>query len=524
MKFFKFLALLLGVGLIAAPVILVFGFIKDDTTVEVERAPFGDVETFANKKIHYSIENTQTTSKVNLSITQDELNGFIQYIQDTYVPDVAKDYVKQGYILIDGTNYNFYIEVTTPIFNTRVVLETTLDYKEVDDDNAFFFKINKFGVGKLLGDGTFSTSIGKMFIKSEDINKGAADAGFHINVDLENLSITYKMSDLYNDVKTKMKTDNSSLILDIADLIISEKLVGFNFDSSIQVDLNANKFHSNPQLAYPAYDKDLHLTQHCDQIDTLLNANIITKDDIQDVYLYLVNGYEPIEERIQDKVRPLNLTSIGITDNEAYDGEHLAQAEAFDSLILDQVEITDLMTTGHVANVKEQELSQKLCANGLLGTGYFTTIEEDGVKKTNYVALSDLYTNIYDNKLVLTASLSINGYMTQLYVETTALQPQAYSLPLRFDTLAFGEITPSESLTNFLFTFLENVSANFDWFSCRASDKSMSLEFLPIIEESSYKDLIKTAVSTYGGNLKIALHGADLADENGYLELGIPTA
>lgn len=525
MKFFKILALLLGVGLIAAPIILVFGFIKDDTTVEVDKVPFNDFQEFGNKKIFYSIDKTQETSKVKLSVSQEELNGFLSYIQDTALPAQAKDYIKQAYILIDGTNYNFYIEVTTPILNTRVVLETTLDYKTADEDGAFYFKINKFGVGKLLGDGTFTSSISKMFVKSEDVNKAASDAGFNFKVDLDNLSISYKVSDLYNDVKSKMQNEGSDIVLDVIDLLITEKLFTFDFNNSIQLDLNADKFHANAKYAYPAYDKDLHMNQHCDQIDTLLNANIITKEDTQDMYLYLINGYKPVSDSIKNKVKTLDLTSIGITNNEAYNGENLAQDEAFDTLILDQVDITDLLNTGHIANVNEKDMSAKLCANGLIGTGYLTTIEEDGVKKTNYVTLSDLYTNIFDDKLIFTASLSINGYTTQLYVDTTALEPQGYSLPLKFETLAFGDVTPSESITNFIFTFLENVSQEFDWFKCKAADKSLSLEFLPIIQESSNSAMMIAAVeASESKTLDISLHGTNLADENGYLSLGLPQA
>ena len=44
----------------------------------------------------------------------------LQYLQDEYVPTQASEYLKQFYVLIDGTNYDFYVEVKTPFFNTRI--------------------------------------------------------------------------------------------------------------------------------------------------------------------------------------------------------------------------------------------------------------------------------------------------------------------------------------------------------------------------------------------------------------------
>ena len=523
MKIFKILLLVFGVAIIAAPVVLIYGFIADDTTVDVERVEFTNFESFGNRELYYALENTQTTAKANLSVSQEELNGLLQYLQDEYVPTQASEYLKQFYVLIDGTNYDFYVEVKTPFFNTRITLQTTLDYIPVDEDDAFYFKINKFGAGKLLGDGTLTTSITNMFIKDQDINNAAANAGFNINVDLKNLSITYKVNDLFNDVKEKMgHSDDSMILADIAELIIGEQLIDFNFDSSINVGLKLEKLHENEDYVYLPYEKDLHLTQHSDQIDTLLNANIITNENIQDLYLYLINGYKAVSDEIQTKVQPLDLTSIGITNNEEYNGEGLYQETELDSLILDQIEISELISSGHIADVNERDFTTKLCANGLLGTGYFVTIEEDGTKKTNYVALSDLYVNMLDNKMIFNASLSINGYKTQLYVDTTALDPVAYSLPLKVDTIKYGNITPSEAITDYLFTFLEGVASGFDWFSCNASEKTLSLEFLPIINESSHATLIKEAVSERGGNLVLKLHGENLTSEDGYLEIGLP--
>ncbi|MBP5693952.1 MAG: hypothetical protein J6X03_00640 [Bacilli bacterium] len=524
MKIFKIIALLLGVAVIAAPFVLVYGFIADDTTVEVERDDFTDFADFTMDTAYYAVENTQSTGKVNLEITQEKLNGLLGYIQDNFVPEQAKEYIKQAYVLIEDNNYDFYIEVTTPFFNTRVSLLTTLDYIPVDEQDAFYFKINKFGVGKLVGDGTFSTSIAGMFIKSEDINNALASAGFSINVDLNNLSLTYKIQDLYNDVKAKMQMEESSIFMDIADLLMTEQLVGFDFDSSIKINLNADRLHENTSYSYLPYEKDLHLTTHSDQIETLRAQNIITDEQTNDVFLYLVNGYDIVSDSIKNLVDGKDFSSIGITDVQAYDGEGLSQESALDTLILDQIDIGNIISTGHLANVYEQDLTTKLRANGLLGMGYLINVDENNQKKTNYLALSDLYLNIYNNKLVFTVNLSINGYKTQLCIDTTSTGPQGYSLPLTVDHIYFGNVTPSEPITDYLFGFLEGVSENFEWFSCNASTRTMSLEFEPIIDESSNATLIKSIVESTGGSLNLSLHGTDLADEHGYLSIGVTIA
>ena len=172
-----FLCSILGLALILVGLSYALFFDSATKTTDVR-------DNFANEQVVQevlvdSFDNTSTKKAVSIELTENVID---QLLYNTGIENASKwDALKTSlYCTIDDNNYNFYLQLTVPLFKTRAVIQTTLEENENSD---FIFTIKDIKLGRLGLYNIVAGVIPESAIKTvEDKMK---EAGLEVKIDLK---------------------------------------------------------------------------------------------------------------------------------------------------------------------------------------------------------------------------------------------------------------------------------------------------------------------------------------------------
>ena len=468
-KFFKGLLITLVV-LIILPIALLFIFVFDTGKMAVNYDETFTQQAMTERLVVDSLDHTVDNKQIRFSITEDDINNYIHAaIKDNdklnkYLTQLAIDIKEDSYVLnVSGKAY---------FFETRAKLTTTLSKETVvsadGEKEAFVLTVNKMTLGRLTKLKEVISFFLSRFINNETVD--ALTAAIHMHADLKNSKLFIYTEDLREMINKGISGGSGSsdfyfsFINDFLDLnlinidfyggeslsidVNLQRLTGNDYDASLgeNVYYPMNYENTTTKLTINGEEKKLSLDVIREALASLMNQQLITKNDLNAVSDYLFNGYNG------SNAPSANLTSIGIPVKETYKGFNLVTSESIDEIFKNAISTFDgyslSLNSFDIAKLKESEINLFMKTQSALGNKFFLQREvADSQNKINYIALDNAYMNLYDDAAIISVGLNINGLetWTTLKMAADTTNTDTHKLVYKPAGLYFGK--ESEKLT-----------------------------------------------------------------------------
>ncbi len=498
-----------GLVLTAAGVAGTYYALSDNGTKELnidENFSFGDM---ASRVIVDCLDYTTAQEQIKISVTEDDLNNIIYWgLKQANMQD--NQYLTKVYCDINGNNYDFYADLNGVIIKSRVKIATTLG--ESEDGKSFIFSIKDVKVGKIGGLFRPAVAMFSSYIDQDQINEFFENAGLSLKLDKDQYALTYNKKDLMNDLQKFMKGTDTSTLFEIIDVLTTNDLVEFGYDTANFLDLNVNL----NKLAYNdlVTDDSDHLKIRADEVTTICKNNILSlvehkvinpdEANLDLLFSFLMKGYAAMTDSQKSELAGYDLSSIGIPVKETYIPQYASNFEIdpnetalFDTMQGRIMDLKSLISNDEEDN-KEVTLLYETDLNNYIASrnisdGKMLLKRHDGENyKLNYIVVDNFYTNIYksgtEQLAELVCKINLNGYHTSLTFESNATieNNEALTFHVKEGGVAYGAVHAPELEERFFKVLSDALQSNNEntQIEANAQNRTITIKFTGMIDKA----------------------------------------
>ena len=354
-------------------------------------------------------------------------------------------------------------------------------------------------------------------INDKQIEEYFSSIGLHVNSDIANRRLYYKLSNFITDTKALIKQQkNYDLFSNILNFSSRYHLINSSFfnNDALKFSLELDNFTNNKELETKEKETNLDINPYLDKLAKLVNGKIIELNKDEDVFNYLIFGYDYLNDENKKYISSLDLTSIGILNNELYKGIIFIPSESLMDLLSNQIKInTDKIS---LAKIDENMINDYLKSKSIIGQSYLLKKYQDGGYAYNHISIDDFYINMMDNKVIINIGVSINGLNTIIIICFDAQkETKNNQLTLKYNQMYYGNLKAEDSFSDIIFNLLEKELKNDSFINVNVTDKEISFNLNNILDEKS-----KLIIDSLGKNISLSINGKSIND-NGYINLSV---
>lgn len=479
-------AIVLILILLALPIILIYGFVYDGYQSNKKYDDNASISEMVNRALFNSIEKTANTGCVDFYLEEDDINSYLHtaFSGTTSESEIDLSYLNNYYIETKNGKSRVYFELDFSWFKTR--LSATIEIEYIKDSEPYLqFGISEIKIGKLGNFYNFFVKQLSPYISFNDIAESFKNAGFNITYQQENNRFIYKINHLKDDI--------AFLLSQSDDELVNSFLFAFFIQSTTLFVQKDNVFLGLTSDLSP-YHVDTSSIGVCDvpsyvaKLETLLVNELINESEVEDIYYFLLNGYEKCSKRVQELVRVKNLTTIGINDVLNYSGTKNEFLSNSYDLIYDS--ITSSTTLDGVLSF--ESLTSYLRSSDLYGNAYFI-IENNAI---NHLSINDCSIYYGDkNEITLHCGLSVNGYQISANLNFIHANRNNQTI-FTFDDATLGNVSLEDGMIDLLFQLLNNnLKDNNEYIVCNQSSRTLTIDFQKFLEDSQLGGTVQTLTS-----------------------------
>jgi hypothetical protein len=485
------------------------------------------------REANNGLDDTKDTGMISVALTQDDLNEMLYLASKSTASTASTTFAtsdssastasssststatastaKKSLVTLQGVkvtinsdSYTFEVGATMPMLTTKATLITKLS----ETDTAFVFTITNIKLGHLGGLDTLASSVASNFVSDSSLNSSFASAGLHMQATLKEKKITYDKATLMDDIQAmalKGSSEKASLPLAAVKDFLTGGLLKLSFydDQALKANIDLSPLATNP--TYVTDDKRLNLdfSSYRDKLVSLLDNGIIDSQDShdRDTFAYLLIGYPNSGDEIKQYIADKDFSSIGITNKETYLGLNLTTTNNVGNLIASG--LAGLSAGSANITLTEDFTNDIFKTLGIIGNNFVLTSKKTATTyKSNYIAVDNFFVNFLDDKLYLTAGLSINGYETSFAIPATKKEKTQYGMILDITDAYYGTHFLSGGLKDVLYPLVEDALGSTGWMSMDSEKKEFVIDFANYFKANP---LIQS--------VDVSLKGSSLADE-----------
>ena len=388
------IALIIILVILLLPIALAYILLYDNSTKELNidstMTTTAFVESYKEKALVNSVENTKDTGKVGLSLSENDINTLVNCGMKENMDATVAQYVTKAYLDVDTTarKYNFYVDAGLPFFpyfKSRARLSAEIE-NLTGTEKGFQIKFSDAGVGRLNG----LLGLVDQFVGADLINNLFKNTGLSFTVDWANHTIKYSISNLLTDFKL-VENNNDNVFLSLVNEIFTQhqNLLDLDFytNKGVDVAINLASAHDANAPAPVSFDQTIAKVREEFKTATITDANEITT-------------------RFDE-----------ISKNEVTPREKPEQGKDIQQVLEDNKSVVTQTTY-----ITEDELNSYFRGTDIVGKAFplYAKDATTGENKINFIIINDFRSDILsDNNIKITANISINGYDTQLTIDAT---------------------------------------------------------------------------------------------------------
>ena len=298
-------------------------------------------------------------------------------------------------------------------------------------------------------------------------------------------------------IRSRTLNDPNSHLINLLLDVIKNHHELYNFETENELKLNVNlsnlKFNTSNSQYIPIDFSSIETST-----ETLLKNKIINYSQANDIFNFLINGYDDSSEELIDKINSIDLSSINITDKTNYTGlidkNSISLKEYINGTNIDYT----LGNTSIKLDISEDNLNSVIQNNDLKGSSYTVCHSQDeNIKYSNqmsYVVIEDIKMNMLNNEIKLDLIINIHGYRLGIYADFSTPTHQGLVIEGTLTNLQIGEIELNDYQKTEIIQYL-NTMIEDSWISLSNSDNTIKLDFTDLIIEN---EVIKTFTSLFG--------------------------
>lgn len=477
------------VAVIAVPIGALYVFLYDGTHVEPETKKISNIQDHITSILIDSFDDignkeSDSYGKLEFAITQAEVNGFIVDTLNSYVPAGADQYLNGVYALIEGDQFNFYVELQVPLFKTRIKLTTEItDSTETEDPDDFLtFTIKDISIGQIGGIYNFAKGIIDNYIDIQSYVETAIQAtGLGLEFDWDNSVISYSQSAFTHDILDQLDTSSMGANAEMITLIFQEALSAENSlafgaddeDKALVGTIDLNSLEAREGYYNEKDSAAIDADAYRDAVTYLVNEAGISADYVQSLFNYLYLGYSAVsfdagfvsaiqavsEAQWAEVNKLIGLTET--TNTQAETGEETVTYGAISpqnynifgglpyeldmglsAAVTEQINRVDYKKfinnkeEFNLAYLTSADFNDQVQAQDILGfTVPLTSKQDDGTYKIQYITVDDVYFTFLDNlnadgsqntdvpyKIAVVLELDLNGFKSNIILDISEVQ------------------------------------------------------------------------------------------------------
>lgn len=461
------------------------------------------VELNFDEVLSYGLKDTKNTKKLNLSLDEKDLSIILKStaikLNERLAPMGVN--IKTMYVDVDeNNNLKLTSYFSVAFINSSLKGDLTYELK----DGNFIFNINKVSVGKI----STTMRIITIFSSEEEanrvINGHLKDSNMSFNINSDSVSISIELSTLKELLLNSMDGNEEVGLYNafISLLLRVDNLLGLaNEQDKIGVafDVDRLSLDTNRDMAIPY---TINFKSVSDKVESLLNNNVITLEDISMVATFIVKGYDKLDDESKDKVKDIDLSSVGINDNTMHEGIIDYKKDSVTDIFIDQIK-----TPFNGFRLTEENWNDILLQNDLIGQmSCFARKESDGYK-ISYISVESVYVDIKEDILHLYITLSLNGQSIVLNIAIDT--SNSFDLLVEGDikSARLGDIELNEEEIKSILSYLKFTTSE-QWIIIDDENSKISFDFAAVI---SPNEKLQQFVAQFGVKMKTTFN----KDENG---------
>lgn len=502
---------------IILPISLAFIFLYDSSFNDEKYPTNLTVEKCFNDGLYSSVENTKEDGFIKFNGTEYALNSLLHSIIDiNNLLDNASNYVPNYYFDINNSDLTLSIDLKLSFFKTKLklIIEPSLHKDETNIENDYFsLKIKDIKVGRISG----IYNLAKSYLKNIDdneINNLFKSNNVTVHSDLKNGEIKYFISDLLNDCKAILISNpNESILISILNFTFNNQLVDLlvNQNESISLSLDLNGLDDNNKYKSLEKETNIDFDTYIEMLEAVINNEIISNDYKETIFSYLIFGYDKLTNNEKAIIDDLDLSIIGITNNQTYQGIQYNGVTDLNEIVNNNITYSNPYES--ILKIDEDEFNGFLKNQNLIGYNYLFEKEKDNHYSYNFLAIDDFYINFLNDKLYLDIGFSINGFDTSIFMDFVSTNGND-KIELSLSNVYFGELEANQETIDLLFDILvSNFKDENGVLSINKNSHSMIIDITSIFSQD-----IKNNLSMLGGEISCSIVGNSLID-NGYLNI-----
>lgn len=477
MKFIKFLikfALVVIILVVAACGIVVYQ-LNDSSFSEPDYInTLEPLKLDGNTLLSKGLENCEEEDVITINLDERDVNSIFKSLKDTWNEKLKPTGVtiRTMYVDIDDSHdieFISYFDVKG--FKTSIKGDFHIEF----NNGLFEMMVKDIEIGKMEFKNAFVTKLINNFANNINLKNELNVSGITVVADLSTLTISFDLKELKGLISSN--NSESSLYTTLVDVLfrVEDLITLSEVDDNMGIALNIKEFEYKEERdnALP-YNVDFNSVN--DKIETLLNSNVITKENANKVATYLAKGYFTSPSEVQDFVKPLDLTSVGIENNETYLG-----IIPFDINCFEENLVSQLPSISEIANFKGFKLSEDSWNNFFaksLGVGEIYTFvrEENGRFESTYIAVESLYIDIKNDEFALYLTVLLNGERVVVCLDLTAPSSESWVIHSTVNTMRMGNQSLLENEIKSILKFLETAIQD-DWFVINSEESRIDFDF-----------------------------------------------
>lgn len=488
----------IGISLVVAivlPISLAFILFFDNSKNPKEYQKV-DLNNYFKDVLVSSLNDTKDTKKINISINEQDINNLLHSTL-TKENGIPTDVISQIYIDIKDDQYIFNLGVRVTGFATKIKLYTELKAEKIEGEDYYTFAIKNCKIGRTSNLTNIAFKIVSNYVSNEDIKNALEKNGLHMEVNLKEGFIKYKEADILNDINAFVnKNDSNNLLFSIMDDFLKLDYLTLDFNSKISASIDLVPFQNDPNgFLTKEKEQNLSLDESISKLKTLYANGIIESEKFSNVYQYFIYGYNNSDDETKAYLSTKDLSSIGISNVQDYEGIIKKENKPLSEIIGDKVQLSDLLNPDGFTFMSEDEANEYIAGKGFIGYSYLLCNSTNEI--INYITVDNYYCNIFNKNdigyLSIVAGINFNGCETYVIYSLKNTSSDKYKMTFSTENIFFGQYNSNDNLGDFLFNLMASSLEGDSTIKIDYASRNITIDF-----ESSFSQEVKDAIDAAG--------------------------
>ncbi len=436
--------------------------------------------------LNYNALETAKDDKLSYTFDVITLNSLLGSISNSINLDPVK--IMNMYTTYDNldddidTNDTITLYVPLKLYFYETCLIATMNITKNDD--SFTLVITDAKIGKVNSNFFLIKSTLEKSFDPSIVEKELSKQGFNTDCDYKDgkFYIDIKTSDLFDFIMKYL--DNNPLYKAIIDVIkenkdlydinFSGKEKGFiiNLNTLSSTILNDKSFENNSNPEANAIKK----------AEKLLENKIINNEQAPYVVDYLVRGYNSLNDEEKNKIKDIDMSSIGISNVQSYAGIVKRNNVDLVAVIASSlIGFNPLIPNTFNVQLTDSDINAIIDDQEIIGKT-FTFIKNNSI---NYITIGNIYITSSYHKLLLTLVLDLNGKEIKMDFSLDASNVEnGYIINTTLVKSQIGSINLNNDEQTSLLEYLEN-NIDSDLLKIDSKTKAVTLDFESYFNDSS---------------------------------------